>query len=102
MWRAALRSAAVGWEIVAELAIGYGMGWGLDRWLGTRPWLAIVGTLFGVAAAVRTLVRVVREYKAMVGPDDEADENAPPRPAWEQRRKRPRRKGERSPGPREE
>jgi ATP synthase protein I len=87
MWREALRYAAVGWELVLCLAIGYGMGWWLDRWLHTSPYLKIVGVLFGVAAAVKTLVNVVRAYRRAVGPDDEFDENAPPKPAWERRRR---------------
>jgi F0F1-type ATP synthase assembly protein I len=87
MWREALRHVAVGWEIVIALGIGYLLGWGLDRWLHTSPYLKIVGTLLGVAAAVRTLVRVVKDYRAAVGPDDPADENAPPKPAWQRRRR---------------
>jgi ATP synthase protein I len=86
MWREALRHSAVGLEIVISLGVGYLAGWGLDRWLHTAPWLSIVGLAFGVAAAVRTLVRVVKDYRRAVGPDDPADENAPPPPAWQRRR----------------
>jgi F0F1-type ATP synthase assembly protein I len=88
MWREALRHVAVGWEIVIALGIGYLGGWALDRWLHTGPYLSIVGALFGVAAAVRTLVRVVKDYRRAVGPDDPADENRPPKPAWAPRRKK--------------
>ena len=87
MWREALRHVAVGWEIVLCLGIGYGAGWLLDRWLHTSPYLKIVGALFGLAAAVKTLVNVVKAYRRAVGPDDEFDENAPPRPAWQRRRR---------------
>ena len=86
-WRDALRQVAVGWEIVIAIGVGYLMGWGLDRWLHTSPYLKIVFTLLGVAAAVKTLVRVVKDYRRSVGPDDEFDENAPPKPAWRRRRK---------------
>ena len=86
MWREALRHAAVGWEVVICIGIGYLAGWGLDRWLHTAPWLSVVGAGFGIAAAVRTLVRVVKDYKRAIGPDDPADENAPPKPAWQRRR----------------
>ena len=50
MWREALRNVAVGWEIVIAIGIGYGLGWGLDRWLHTSPYLKIVGTLLGFLA----------------------------------------------------
>jgi hypothetical protein len=86
MWREALRHAAVGWEIVIAIGIGYLGGWALDRWLHTAPWLSIVGVALGVGAAVRTLVRVVKEYRRSVGPDEQFDENAPPKPAWQRRR----------------
>ena len=88
MWREALRNVAVGWEIVIALGIGYLIGWGLDRWLHTSPYLKIVGTLLGVAAAVRTLQRVIKDYRRSVGPDDQFDENAPPKPAWPRRRRK--------------
>ncbi len=90
MWREALRHAAVGWEIVIAIGLGYLGGWALDRWLHTAPWLSIVGTAFGVGAAVKTLLRVIKEYKRAVGPDDPADENAPPKPAFKRRRKKRR------------
>ncbi len=90
MWREALRHAAVGWEIVIAIGIGYLGGWALDRWLHTAPYLAIVGAALGVGAAVKTLVRVVREYRRAVGPDDQFDENAPPKPAF--RRRHPKRR----------
>jgi len=90
MWREALRHVAVGWEVVIAIGIGYLAGWGLDRWLHTAPYLSIVGALFGVAAAVKTLVRVVKDYRRAVGPDDPADENHPPKPAWQRRRKQRR------------
>jgi len=87
MWRDALRNIAVGWEIVVALGLGYLLGWALDRWLHTSPYLKIAGLLLGAAAAVRGLVRVVKEYRKSVGPDEPADENAPPRPAWQRRRR---------------
>jgi hypothetical protein len=31
---------------------------------------------------------VIKEYRRSVGPDDQFDENAPPRPAWQRRRPR--------------
>jgi F0F1-type ATP synthase assembly protein I len=90
MWREALRYVAVGWEIVLCLGIGYGIGWALDRWLHTSPIMQIAFTLLGVGAAVKTLIRIVREYRRAIGPDDEFDENAPPKPAWQRRRKQRR------------
>ena len=48
-----------GVEIVSALIAGAGLGWLLDRWLGTAPWLLIVFFLFGGAAGVLNLYRLV-------------------------------------------
>ena len=43
----------VGTEMAAALAVGGGIGWFLDRWLGTEPILLLVMLLFGLAAGVK-------------------------------------------------
>jgi ATP synthase protein I len=49
----------VGVEMVSALIVGVGIGWGLDRWLGTAPVLLAVFTLLGGAAGVANVWRVV-------------------------------------------
>jgi ATP synthase protein I len=46
-------------EIVAGTIVGGVIGWGLDLWLGTRPWLAILFLLLGLVAGFRNLMRAV-------------------------------------------
>jgi ATP synthase protein I len=51
-------------ELVGGVLVGAGIGWGLDRWLGTSPWGLIVFFLLGFAAGVLNVMRaagVVRE-----------------------------------------
>jgi ATP synthase protein I len=50
----------VGVELVAATVVGIGIGYGLDHWLGTGPWLMIVGVFLGAAAGVLGILRVVR------------------------------------------
>ncbi|MFZ5863388.1 MAG: AtpZ/AtpI family protein [Nitrospirota bacterium] len=50
----------VGVELVAATVVGVGLGYGLDRWLGTGPWLMIVGVFFGAAAGILGIFRLVR------------------------------------------
>lgn len=50
----------IGTELVAAIAIGTGMGWLLDRWLGTSPWLLLVFFLLGMAAGFRNVFRHAR------------------------------------------
>jgi ATP synthase protein I len=46
-------------EMMAGLAAGGGIGWYLDRLLGTKPWLMVVFLFIGLAAGVRNVMRSV-------------------------------------------
>jgi len=35
-----------------------GVGWLLDRWLGTKPWLMVVGLVLGAVAGFYQFVRL--------------------------------------------
>jgi ATP synthase protein I len=52
-------ASRVGLELVAATVIGAGLGYALDRWLGTRPWLLVVGVVLGAAAGVFAVYRLV-------------------------------------------
>ncbi len=47
----------IGIEMVAAVAVGAGMGWLLDSWLGTRPWLMVVFFFLGSAAGILNVYR---------------------------------------------
>lgn len=49
----------VGVELVSALAVSVAIGWGLDRWLGTRPWLLGLFVLLGGAAGVANVWRLM-------------------------------------------
>ena len=44
-------------ELVGGVAIGFILGWLIDRWLGTSPWGMIVLLLLGFAAGVLNVMR---------------------------------------------
>jgi ATP synthase protein I len=44
-------------ELVAGVLVGAGLGWLLDRWLGTTPWGLIVFLLLGFAAGILNVMR---------------------------------------------
>jgi len=52
----------VGIELVGTLAVGVAIGWGLDRWLGTAPWLLVVFFFLGAAAGVLNVYRAVSPF----------------------------------------
>ena len=49
---------AAGITLFASVAAFCGAGWLLDRWLGTGPWLLIVGIVVGSAAGLFEFVRL--------------------------------------------
>ena len=73
------RAMARASEAVFAIPIGGLIGWLMDRWLGTDPWLAMVGLGLGFAAFVRGLLRLrgLVEEEAEAAPENEDD-----RPAW--------------------
>lgn len=57
--RQVARLSTIGIGLVVATAIGLGIGYGLDRWLSTSPWLTLLFTLFGIAAGFLNLFREV-------------------------------------------
>jgi ATP synthase protein I len=49
-------------EMVAALFVGGVIGWALDRWLGTRPWLLLVFLTLGIAAGFLNAYRTWRSF----------------------------------------
>ncbi len=54
-------------ELVTTVAVGCGIGYGLDSWLGTMPIFMVVFLLLGGAAAVMNVYRVVKGLDDAVG-----------------------------------
>jgi ATP synthase protein I len=78
-WSRGFRLAS---EFVAAILVGAGIGWLLDLWLHTTPWLLLVLLLIGFAAGVLNVVRSASEMNKaappptadMRVPDDEEDD----------------------------
>jgi len=47
----------IGIEMVSAVAVGFGIGWLLDSWLGTKPWLMILFFFMGSAAGILGVFR---------------------------------------------
>ena len=63
----------VGVELVSAVAIGVGIGWLLDQWLDTRPWLMLVFIFLGGAAGILNVYRMARGFGYAVGYQKESD-----------------------------
>lgn len=71
-------------EFVAAIIVGGLIGWVLDRWIGTKPWLFlgffVLGCVAGVLNLMRAYERMRKEMAAETGgnigksvPDEEED-----------------------------
>lgn len=49
----------MGTEMVTATLLGLGMGYFLDQWLGTHPWMTLLFFLFGSIAGFRNMYRIV-------------------------------------------
>lgn len=58
------RALELGIELGGSVLIGLGIGFALDRWLGTSPWLLLLFLGFGFAAAIRSLLRFANRQQA--------------------------------------
>lgn len=73
-------------DLVAGVAIGFGIGWALDRAFNSKPIFMIVFILIGFAAGMLNLIRTARRMQADVeamqrsaasvgDEDDDSDDN---------------------------
>jgi ATP synthase protein I len=59
-WKALGELSSIGITLVVATVIGLAGGYYLDRWLGTSPWLTLIGLMFGIAAGFVNLFRTVK------------------------------------------
>ncbi len=54
-------------EIVSAVAIGVGIGWLLDSWLGSTPWLMVAFIVLGFAAGILNVYRLASGFGYAAG-----------------------------------
>src|SRR3546814_10658273 len=59
----------IGVELVAALIVGIGIGWLMDSWLGTGPWLFILLLTLGAAAGMIHVWRAGERFGSTSGHD---------------------------------
>ncbi len=57
-------------ELVAGLAIGFGIGYVLDGWTGLTPLFMVLFTGLGFAAGVRVMLRTAKEVNRALGEEE--------------------------------
>lgn len=77
------RGAAMGeaFKLAAELLVGVvfggGLGWALDRQLGTAPWLLVLLLILGFAAGLANVIRSAKKMQAAAEPLQRAAPSVP-------------------------
>lgn len=64
------RGLRLGTEFIAAILVGAGIGYVLDSWLGTGPWLLLAMLLVGFAAGVLNVTRAVAAMNRAAPPPD--------------------------------
>ncbi len=64
-------------ELIAGIAVGGGIGWALDRALGTAPWLLVVFLILGFAGGMSNVIKSARRMQAMSEPMQRSSSSAP-------------------------
>jgi len=54
-WEQAGKAALIGTHMVTCTFVGLLIGYLLDRWLGTEPWLLLAFLFFGIAAGFKNM-----------------------------------------------
>jgi ATP synthase protein I len=49
---------AAAFGLFASVVTLFGLGWALDRWLGTSPWLLVIGLVLGAIVGFYQFVRL--------------------------------------------
>ena len=71
------RGMKIAAELIGGVIAGGAIGWFLDRWLGTKPWLFIVFFLLGTAAGMLNIIRQAGKETTPPAPsvrDDDEDD----------------------------
>jgi ATP synthase protein I len=55
------RYSSIGLEMGFSVAIGAAMGYFLDKYFNTTPWLMILFLILGIVAAFRSLFRLMKD-----------------------------------------
>jgi len=82
-WRGVGSFGTIGLEIVLSIAFGFFGGRWLDEKFGTAPYLGGLGFVFGLAAAIKSVLRAHAEMQRLA--EREEREQGNPRPVYETR-----------------
>ena len=62
--------SSIGLILPSSIAVGLFLGYFLDRWLGTAPWLLLSLTVLGIVSGLLSLFRALRKELKNEPPED--------------------------------
>lgn len=62
-WQQLSRASLVGLHLVSGTFVGLLMGYFLDKWLHTKPWLTMIFLFFGIAAGFRNMYQEIKKIQ---------------------------------------
>ena len=67
--------SSVGMSMVAATFIGLAMGYYLDKWLGTSPWLTLIFLVLGIISGFRNIFILTQRELRRQQREQEDDDN---------------------------
>ena len=64
-WNSLLRASLIGIHMVVTTFVGLAVGYFLDAWLGSKPWLTMIFLLLGIVAGFKNMfqeVKAIQKY----------------------------------------
>ena len=61
LFKQLLEASTVGIQLVLSTFVGFAIGYFLDKYLKTFPWLTVIFLIIGIIAGFRELLRVARK-----------------------------------------
>lgn len=62
--------SSIGLILPSSIAVGLFLGYFLDRWLGTAPWLLLSLTVLGIVSGLLSLFRALKKELKNEPPED--------------------------------
>lgn len=65
-----LQASTVGLNLVLSTFVGLAIGYGLDNFFHSSPWLTIIFLILGIIAGFRELIRIAKNQDNGSGPEN--------------------------------
>lgn len=76
VWDAIMSAGTIGLNLVSATLVGMVIGYFMDKWLGTKPWLFLFWLIMGIIAGFRMVIQDMNH----IARKDEADRKGPDAP----------------------